>query len=49
MGAVGGQFPRNQLTGQEGKKDDKPYLASVTKILFEKNFRQTSPSFKQIF
>ena len=33
-----------------GKKEHgKPCVTSVTIILFEKTFRQTSPSFKQIF
>ena len=36
-------------TGRERKEDDKPCETSVTKILFENNFRQTSPSFKQMF
>ena len=36
-------------TGRKRKDDGKPCVESVTIILFEKTFRQTSHSFKQIF
>ena len=45
-------FPQNQLvslrnrTGEE--EDGKPCVTGVTIILYEKTFRQASPSFKQI-
>ena len=34
--------------GRQRKEDGKPCVTSVTIILFDKTFRQTSPSFKQI-
>ena len=39
----------NYATGRERKEDGKPCVTSVTIILFEATFRQTSLSFKRNF